>query len=121
MANPNIVNVSRILANTVSGVLSTSNTALVTNPASSGSVYKVNIIKINNIDGANSATFNLVLNNGGVSVDFMKTIAVAADTSLTALDKNESLYLKENSILAGSANTAGDLSYVISLEQIYAA
>ena len=42
MANPNIVNVVRILANTVSGTMISSNTVWHSNPASSGAVNKIN-------------------------------------------------------------------------------
>ena len=42
MANPNIVNVVRILANTVSGTMISSNTVWYSNPASSGAVNKIN-------------------------------------------------------------------------------
>ena len=40
MANPNIVNVTSILGETVVGALTTTSTVLVSNAASSGKVYK---------------------------------------------------------------------------------
>ena len=58
MANPNIVDVSTILANNsfflVSSTADPFTTALVNNPASSGKVYKVNTLIATNVDTANS-------------------------------------------------------------------
>ena len=53
MANPNIVNVATINGNSNFQNGSTTNTAIVTNAASSGKVYKVNVLNISNIDGVN--------------------------------------------------------------------
>jgi hypothetical protein len=89
MANPNIVNVQRILANTVTGQFISSNTVFVTNPASSGAVYKINSVTVTNIDGA------------------------------AAVDKNSGFYMLENSTIGGAASANDDLSYTISFEQLY--
>ena len=63
MANPNIVSVARILANTVTGSFTTSNTVFHTNPASSGAVHKINTVIVANVDGTANADFDLILNN----------------------------------------------------------
>ena len=120
MANPNIVNVVRILANTVSGTFTTSNTVFHTIPASSGSVHKINSIAISNIDGAANADFDLILNNAGSNTFIIRTVVVPGDATLVAVDKNSGFYLLENSTIGGAASANNDLSYVISLEQIYA-
>jgi len=119
MANPNIVNVARILANTVSDTFTSSNTVFHTNPASSGSVHKINTIVVSNIDGAANADFDLIINNAGSNTFIVKTVVVPADASLVAVDKNSGFYLLENSTIGGAASANSDLSYVISLEQLY--
>ena len=119
MANPNIVNVVRILANTVSGTMISSNTVWHSNPASSGAVHKINSITIGNIDGAANGDFDLILNNGGSNTFLIKTVVVPGDATLVAVDKNSGFYLLENSSIGGAANANTTLSYVISLEQIY--
>ena len=119
MANPNIVNVARILANTVTGAITTSNTVFHTNPASSGSVHKINTVLITNVDGAANADFDLIINNAGSNNYLIKTVIVPADSALVAIDKSSSFYLLENSTIGGAASANGDLTYTISLEQIY--
>tara|TARA_R110000851_G_scaffold39349_1_gene100173 strand:- start:570 stop:929 length:360 start_codon:yes stop_codon:yes gene_type:complete len=119
MANPNIVNVTRILANTVTGAFVASNTVFHTNPASSGSVHKINSILVTNIDGTANADFDLIITNAGANSYMIKTVVVPADSAIVAVDKNSSFYLLENSKIGGAASAAGDLVYTISLEQIY--
>jgi hypothetical protein len=123
MANPNIVNVTSILGETVVGALTTTlTTVLLTNTASSGKVLKVNSILISNIDGTNAAdvTFKLALNELGTStpVAIASTIAVPADATLSLIDKTNSFYLMENKSLIGGASANSDLEYLISYEVI---
>ena len=119
MANPNIVNVTRILANTVTGAFVASNTVFHTNPASSGSVHKINSILVTNIDGTANADFDLIITNAGANSYMIKTVVCPADSAIVAVDKNSSFYLLENSKIGGAASAAGDLVYTISLDQIY--
>jgi hypothetical protein len=123
MANPNIVNVTSILGETVVGALTTTlTTVLLTNAASSGKVYKVNSILISNVDGTNAAdvTLDLSLNELGTSAAYSiaTTIAVPADATLSVIDKTNSFYLTENRSLIGGASANGDLEYLISYEVI---
>jgi len=123
MANPNIVNVTSILGETVVGALTTTlTTVLLTNAASSGKVYKINSVMISNIDGTNAAdvTLDLSLNELGTSAAYSiaTTISVPADATLNLIDKNSSFYLTENRSLIGGASANGDLEYLISYEII---
>ncbi len=123
MANPNIVNVTSILGETVVGSLTTTlTTVLLTNIASSGKVYKINSVMISNIDGTNAAdvTFKLAANDAGTStaVAIASTISVPADATLNLVDKNSSFYLMENKALIGGASANSDLEYLISYEVI---
>ena len=123
MANPNIVNVTSILGETVVGALTTTlTTVLLTNSASSGKVLKVNSVLISNIDGTNAAdvTFKLAANELGTStaVAIASTISVPADATLSIIDKTNSFYLMENKSLIGGASANSDLEYLISYEVI---
>ena len=98
MANPNIVNVATINGNSNFQNVSTTNTAIVTNAASSGKVYKVNVLNISNIDGVNDADITAyyvanVAASTNVSYALAKTITVPADSTLVLVDKNSSIYL----------------------------
>lgn len=120
MANPNIVSVQRILANTVTGNFAASNTVFVTNPASSGAVYKINSILITNVDGVTASNADLIISNPvGSNTLILNQVNVPIQQTLVAIDKNSSIYLQENSTIGGQATEADDLSYTISFEQIY--
>ena len=122
MANPNIVNVTSILGETVIGALTTTSTVLVSNAASSGKVYKINTIIASNIDGTNdgAVTFGINSNVGGTgtTTELASTVTVPADATLVVLDKNSSFYLQEDKSIVGLANANSTLEYVISYEVI---
>ena len=118
MANPNLVNVTSIHANSINGALGTTvTTDLLT--CASNKLLKVNAIIIANIDGSNAATVTMgIIKSGGSVVLFAKTISVPADATLVLIDKNSSIYLQEGDILEGGASAAGDLTYTISYEEL---
>jgi len=123
MAAPNIVNVALINANSNTQIL-TSNTeiGLLSNPASSGKVYKVNTILVANKDGANAidVTCNLWSQAalGGSSFPIAFTISVPADATLILTDKSTSFYLEENRSIGIKSGSANGLSVLCSWEEI---
>lgn len=125
MANPNIVNVAAIYGNNSSTSLSTTNaTAIVNNPASSGKVFKVNMITVANVDGTNAADITVSKYSqddlGGTAYQIVSTVSVPADATLIVLDKTTSLYLKEDESIGATAGTASDLVVTASWEEINA-
>ena len=125
MANPNIVNVAAIYGNNSSTSLSTTNaTAIVNNPASSGKVFKVNMIMVANVDGTNAADISINKYSqddiGGTAYAIASTISVPADATLIILDKTTALYLKEDESIGATAGTASDLVVTCSWEEINA-
>lgn len=121
MAAPNIVNVSSITGKTYSNVLTTSNVLHVVNAASSNQVYKINSILISNVDGVNTASATLEVNNAagsGTRIRFLNTVNVPGDTTLVVVDKTNSFYLEENQSIKGLASADGDLEMLISYEII---
>jgi hypothetical protein len=122
MANPNIVNVTSILGETIVGSLTTTLTVLVSNAASSGKVYKINTIIASNIDGTNDGAVTFGINSNvsgtGTTIDLASTVTVPADATLVILDKNTSFYLLEDKSIVGLANANSTLEYVISYEVI---
>jgi hypothetical protein len=108
MAAPNIVGVTTITGKTATTTLAdTNSTTIVSNPVSSGAVYKINTIIVSNIDGTNAANITVKVHpedaGGGTGVPIASTIQVAADTTLVVLDK---------------ASAGGDLSVVCSYEEV---
>jgi hypothetical protein len=125
VANPNIVNVAAIYGNNSSTSLSTTNaTAIVNNAASSGKVFKVNMITVANVDGTNAAdiTINKYSQDdlGGTAYAIASTISVPADATLIVVDKTTSIYLKEDESIGATAGTASDLVVTASWEEINA-
>jgi hypothetical protein len=123
MANPNIVNVTSILGNTSTTALSTTSaTAIVSNTAASGKVYKINSIVVANVDGTNAAdiTINLYSQDdiGGTATAIASTISVPADATLIVTDKTTSFYLLEDKSVGAVAGTANDLVVTCSWEEI---
>ena len=116
MAAPNIVNVSTITGKTAVQAVGTSATAIVTNSASSGKVFKVNALYVSNVDGTNNAEINVDIYRSSTAYHIGKTIVVPADATLDVISK--AIYLEEGDTLRLTANAASDLEAVCSYEEI---
>jgi hypothetical protein len=116
MAAPNIVNVSTITGKTAVLAVTTSATAIVSNSAASGKVFKVNALYVSNIDGTNNADINVDLYRSSVAYHIGKTIVVPADATLDVISK--AIYLEEGDSLRLTANANSDLEAVCSYEEI---
>jgi thymidine phosphorylase len=123
MAAPNIVNVSTIIGKSATIALSTtSQTTLVSNAASSGKVFKINMIQVANVDGTNACDVTVDVHSaasgGGTAYSLVSTMSVPADASLVAVDKGTALYLEEDRSITATAGTANDLEVIVSYEEI---
>ena len=127
MANPNLINVSSVLgANAGFNLTNTATATLITVAAEK--LVKINRITVANVDGTNSATFDLFVDGMGsgstgvtttgadATVYLAKTVAVPADTSIVVIDTP--IYLMEGDILKGGASAASDLDLFVSYEVI---
>ena len=123
MTAPNIVDVTTITGKSATISLSTTNaTTLVSNAASSGKVFKINMIQVANVDGTNAAEVTVDLHSaasgGGTAFSLVSTVSVPADSSLVALDKGTSVYLEEDRSITATASAANDLEVIVSYEEI---
>jgi hypothetical protein len=118
MANPNIVAVTTINGNTTVQSVTTAATAIVTNEASSGKVYKINCLIVSNVDGVNASDITVDLYRNTTAYKIVNTVSVLADTSFTAIDKTLSLYLLEGDSLRLTAGNNSRLQAVCSFEEI---
>ena len=123
MANPNIVNVTAIYGKTAVVDLTTTNaTAVVSNAASSGKVFKINSLVVSNVDGTNNAEITISLYSqddiGGTATQIVSTVTVPADASLVVIDKTTGIYLEEDKSIGATASAANDLKVVCSYEEI---
>jgi hypothetical protein len=126
VANPNIVNVTTILGNTSTTLISSTAdpfaTALVDNAASSGKVYKINSIVAANVDGTSACDITIKIFSedalGGTGTAIASTISVPADATLIVTDKTTSFYLLEDRSIGATASAANDIVVTISWEEI---
>ena len=123
MSAPNIVNVTTITGKSaVVSLTTTSATAVVSNAAASGKVFKINSLVVSNVDGTNAADITVSFFSeddiGGTATEIVSTISVPADASLVVIDKNTSIYLEEDRSIGATAGTASDLKVLVSFEEI---
>lgn len=119
MANPNIVNVSNIYGKTVGAALTTVSADIVTNPASSGKVFKINAVYVANIDGTTNADATVAVfdASAGASYRLAFTITVPADATLDVVSKT--IYLEEGDKIIALASANSRLEILVSYEEIY--
>ena len=126
MANPNIVNVTTILGNTSSTLISSTAdpfaTALASNAASSGKVFKINSIVAANVDGSSACDITIKIFSaaalGGTGTAIASTISVPADATLIITDKTTAFYLLEDKSIGATASAANDVVVTVSWEEI---
>lgn len=123
MAAPNILNVTSIFGKSaVVSLTTTAATAVVSNAAASGKVFKINSLIVSNVDGTNAADITISFfsedNIGGTATQIVSTISVPADATLVVIDKGTSIYLEEDRSLGATAGTANDLKVIVSYEEI---
>ena len=118
MAAPNIVDVTSIIGKTAVLAVTTSETALVTNSAASGKVFKVNSLVVANIDGTAAADITVVVKRSATNYALASTITVPADSSLVVVSKENVIYLEEGDAIYCLASANGDLQAVCSYEDI---
>ena len=128
MANPNIVNVTSIIAGNAAWALGTGlTTTLLTVDASK--TVKINSLIVTNIHGTNAALVSVEINGIGAGaagvtlaanlttqVRIASTMNVPADDSLVLIDKP--IYLMEADVLRGGASAASTLELFASYEVI---
>ena len=118
MAAPNIVGVTTITGKTAVQAVTTSATAIVTNSAASGKVFKINSLIIANVDGAAAADITVDLFRSSTAYRIVSTASVPADATLIVISKDISIYLEEGDALRCTASANSDLEAVCSYEEI---
>lgn len=116
MAAPNIVNVTNILGKSGVQEVTTTPTAIVSNSAASGKVFKVNALYVSNVDGAATASITADLYRSSTAYRIAYEIDVPVQASIDVLTK--SIYLEEGDDLRLTASGNSDLEAVCSYEEI---
>ena len=136
MAAPNIVSVSTITGITTqisginsdpknaNGVTGSANpcgiTTVVSNAASSGKVFKINLLSATGI--GNTVDFTAKIFNAaaglGNSVGIAVTVAIPQYSSVVIISKENALYLEENRSIGVQRGIIGDADVICSYEEI---
>lgn len=119
MAAPNIVNVTSILGktNTVPLLYTTANT-IVSNPASSNSVYKINSLLVTNSNASTTADVTTTFLRTGANAKLASTITVPTKSTLVVISKDISVYLEEGDSITVLSSANNCLEAVCSFEVI---
>lgn len=123
MSTSNIVENTKVVGLTTMCSLDDNKaTIIVSNPANSGYVYKINTIIVANDDGSNSADITIALHDqddgGGTAFKLAHTVPIAPDFTLVVIDRASSIYLEENRSIVATASAGGDLDIICSYESI---
>jgi len=123
MAAPNIVAVATITAKTTYATPSnTSANVLLANAASSGKVFKVNMVIAANVDGTSAYDTTVAVNTAsdgsGTSYPLASTVSVPPDASLIVSDKSTAFYLEENKSIVVTSSTGSKIAYTVSYEEL---
>lgn len=124
MAAPNIVSVATVTGKTTYlSIPDTSANVLLSNAASSNSVYKVNSIIVANDSSTGSTskitvTFNSAAAGGGTAYNIAKNVGIASESTLVIMDKASSIYLEENNSIVVTASASDSLDVICSYEEI---
>ena len=116
MAAPNIVNVATITGKTTVLAVTNTATAIVTNSAASGKVFKVNTLLVSNVDGTTSYNLTVDLFRSSTAYRIAYLMPVPAGTTLDILSK--AIYLEEGDSLRLTGSTTLKLEGVCSYEEI---
>ena len=116
MAAPNIVGVTTITGKTAVLAVTNSATAIVTNSAGSGKVFKVNALYVANVDGAVNYTLNVDVFRSSVAYRLAYLLVVPAGATIDVLSK--SIYLEEGDTLRLTGSTTLKLEGIASYEEI---
>jgi hypothetical protein len=116
MTAPNIVEVATITGKTAVQLIGTSATAIVSNSAASGKVFKINSLYISNVDGLSNAEVTIDVFRSSVAYRLALAIQIPTDSTLDFLQKP--IYLEEGDSLRLTANAASDLEAICSYEEI---
>ena len=118
MAAPNIAGLTTITGKTDVQNVIDSATAITTNAAASGLVYKVNSLIVSNIDGIDAASITVDFFRSSTAYHIAQGISIPPGAAVNIIDKDSILYLEEGDAIRCTASAIGDLQAICSYEII---
>lgn len=118
MSNPNLAAAGNIYAKTDVLAATTTPTAITTNSAASGKVFKVNMLTLANKTNANvDATVDLY--RSSTAYKLVHAVSVPSGATLVVLAKENPMYLNEGDALRVTASANSALDAISSYEELY--
>ena len=117
MAAPNILNASNCVGKTTAYTATATLTAVVTNAASSNTLYKINTIVATN-STISAAAVSIELYRNVTSYPIASNITIPAGTMLSIIGKDTPIYLEEGDTLRINSGTSGSITTITSYEVI---
>lgn len=118
MAAPNFKTLGSIVGKTSGFDVTTTLSTVLSNPANSGNVLKINTIFCSNIIGTQPADIDLCYNDGSGDFYIAKTISVPADATQILLSRDACIYIEEGDSIKAKASANNNLQLVIAFEEI---
>lgn len=119
MANPNIVNVATITAKMAGAQLTTSYADTLANAASSGKVFKINSITAANTSSSLTLSVHVrYVDASDNTYHLVSDTDIPPNSTLVVLDKNNVLYLEEDTQLSSKASAGSSVDLLVSYEEI---
>lgn len=119
MSNPNIVTTSNIFGKTDVAVAGTSEVSVVSNPSSSGKVFKINTLVVANTSAASmSAEVGAMISRGTSDVYIVKALSVPLAASVVVIGRENPIYLNEGDDLVVTCGEEGGAHAICSYEEI---
>ena len=118
MTAPNIAGLTTVTGKTALATVTTSAADLVSNPAASNKVLKINSLLISNIDNSSSADIDVWILRDGGNAYIARATTVAVNDTLAVLVKGKQIYLEEGDALRVMASANNDLQAICSYEEI---
>jgi hypothetical protein len=114
MTAPNLANVSSILANTAVVSAGATATTIVSNPAASNSVYKIEGLYCSNNDPSSNYLVTIDIYRSSTAYNVATNLSIPIGSTLDVLSK--SIYLLEGDTLRATGNTASKITVTCSYE-----
>jgi hypothetical protein len=118
MSAPNMIFGNVIYGKTIGANLTTSNSAVISNAASSGHCYKINTLNITNYSSSAAVVSINYIGTTGTLFPLAGSMNIPINTTLNLIDKTSQYYLEENTSLYAQANVASGLTVTVSYEDI---
>lgn len=123
MAAPNLIAATSVYGKTAFSLFNTAatDTTVLTNSANSGKLLKITSLYAANIDGAASVDCTVKIWNddtAGTAYNLTHNVAIPAEATVVIIGKDAPIYLEEDRRITVAASASGDLSVVLSYEEV---